>query len=108
MPFKKGQSGNPAGRQKGARNKVSADREIAKARSVGMDIAAYKELLETKMADDKISDTQQVKYFQEYQKLVTWIFEQQLEIENPKNSKKEEPKEKTAKQQVVKFSTKAS
>ncbi len=83
-------------RPRGSRNKTKASSEIQKALSKGKGLLEFKQFLETKMEDDKISDVQMNKYIDKYWDLLKYIHTENLKLESPKddgeekgNSKKE-------------------
>lgn len=84
------------GRPKGSRNKTKASSEIKQALSKGKGLLEFKQFLEDKMADEKISDVQMNKYLDKYWDLLKYIHTENLKLESHKddgdekgNSKKE-------------------
>lgn len=87
---------NVGGRPRGSRNKTKASSEIKQALSKGKGLLEFKQFLEDKMADEKISDVQMNKYLDKYWDLLKYIHTENLKLESPKddegekgNSKKE-------------------
>lgn len=79
-------------RPKGSRNKTKASSEIQKALSKGKGLLEFKEFLETKMEEDKVSDVQMNKYMDKYWDLLKYIHTENLKLENPKESGSSEDK----------------
>lgn len=78
---------NLGGRPKGSRNKTKASSEIQKALSKGKGLLEFKQFLEGKMADPKISDVQMNKYLDKYWDLLKYIHTENLKLEaEPKHT----------------------
>lgn len=71
-------------RPRGSRNKTKASSEIQKALSKGKGLLEFKQFLEDKMSDEKISDVQMNKYLDKYWDLLKYIHTENLKLEEPK------------------------
>lgn len=81
-----------AGRPRGSRNKKNAVDEIQKALSTGSGIVEFKNFLWSQIQDKDVTDLQKTKYTAEYHKLMVWIHEKGIvleEIDHTKNNKTE-------------------
>lgn len=98
MPFKRGQSGNAAGRPRGRRNKCDPRAEYEKAFNAGMSYAEIIDMLSAKIRsakdeDSKLSENELIKYIGKLLDVKKDVAKEYLQILKDAELKEQESKQ---------------